>query len=164
MFRPSLERTFRNRRFRFFAALAAGSALAMACGGGDDSNGGGDDDAGNGSDASTDASTDATVQQDAGHDGSTSNDGSVSIDASTDAGDAASFLICAPAATLIDTSHPDIVIGDGTPASCTSAALMAAFDHGGIVAFSCGSAPITIILNGDLRNYPGVDGRAALVL
>jgi hypothetical protein len=56
------------------------------------------------------------------------------------AGDAA-----VPAAgEAVDTSHPDHVIGNGTPASCTSAAVVAAVAAGGIITFSCGQAPVTI--------------------
>lgn len=43
----------------------------------------------------------------------------------------------------VDTSHPAHVIGTGTPASCTSAAVVAA---GGIITFSCGPAPVTITM------------------
>jgi hypothetical protein len=46
----------------------------------------------------------------------------------------------------VDTSHPTIVIGTGTAASCTSAAVVAAVAKGGIVTFDCGSAPVTITL------------------
>lgn len=38
------------------------------------------------------------------------------------------------------------VVGDGTPASCTDAALSAALVNGGSITFSCGSNPVTITL------------------
>ena len=44
----------------------------------------------------------------------------------------------------VDTSHPTTVIGTGTPASCTFASLNTAAQHGGIITFNCGSAPVTI--------------------
>jgi hypothetical protein len=44
------------------------------------------------------------------------------------------------------TSDPDHVIGDGTPASCTSAAVVAAVAEGGVITFSCGPAPVTITM------------------
>jgi hypothetical protein len=44
----------------------------------------------------------------------------------------------------VDTSHPDRVIGTGTAASCTSAAVVAAVAAGGVITFDCGSAPVTI--------------------
>jgi hypothetical protein len=47
----------------------------------------------------------------------------------------------------VDTSHPTRVVGRGTPASCTSAAVVAAVRAGGIIKFSCGHKPITIRMN-----------------
>lgn len=38
------------------------------------------------------------------------------------------------------------VVGSGTPASCTEAALDAALVGGGVVTFDCGGAPVTIVL------------------
>ncbi len=46
----------------------------------------------------------------------------------------------------LDTSHPDHVVGDGTPASCTSAAVVAAVAAGGVITFSCGPDPIVITM------------------
>jgi predicted outer membrane repeat protein len=46
-----------------------------------------------------------------------------------------------------DTSHPSHVIGRGTPASCTSAAVVAAVRAGGIIRFACGPRPVTIRMN-----------------
>ncbi len=43
-----------------------------------------------------------------------------------------------------DTSHPDTVIGNGTPGSCTSAAVVNAVAQGGIITFDCGPDPVTI--------------------
>ena len=45
-----------------------------------------------------------------------------------------------------DTSSPDIVIGNGTAASCTSAAVVAAVAQGGIITFDCGPNPKTIVM------------------
>ena len=55
----------------------------------------------------------------------------------------------APAATcdrpaLYDVSTPTAVVGDGTPASCTAAALQQVASGGGTIVFRCGSAPATI--------------------
>jgi hypothetical protein len=47
-------------------------------------------------------------------------------------------------AQAVDTSHPDHVIGIGTPQSCTSAAVVAAVAQGGIITFDCGPGPLTI--------------------
>ncbi|MGO9197286.1 MAG: hypothetical protein ACLQK4_09175 [Acidimicrobiales bacterium] len=53
-----------------------------------------------------------------------------------------------PAGRAVNTSHPNHVIGDGTPASCTSAAVEAAVSAGGIITFNCGTKPITILMTG----------------
>ncbi len=45
-----------------------------------------------------------------------------------------------------DTTTPDRVIGDGTPESCTSAAVLAAVAAGGVITFNCGPEPHTIVL------------------
>jgi hypothetical protein len=49
-------------------------------------------------------------------------------------------------AGLADTSNPRTVVGDGTPASCTSAATIAAIAAGGVITFDCGPDPVTIVL------------------
>ncbi|MGZ4767761.1 MAG: hypothetical protein ACXV8N_03785 [Ilumatobacteraceae bacterium] len=46
----------------------------------------------------------------------------------------------------VDTSHPDVVIGTGTPASCTSQAVVDAVAHGGIITFACGPNPVDIVM------------------
>jgi hypothetical protein len=52
-----------------------------------------------------------------------------------------------PAAGLaVSTSNPDHVIGDGTPAGCTSAAVVTAVAEGGIITFDCGPDPVTITM------------------
>ena len=50
------------------------------------------------------------------------------------------------AGRAVSTSHPNHVIGKGTPASCTSAAAVKAVAAGGIITFNCGPAPVTITL------------------
>ncbi len=45
-----------------------------------------------------------------------------------------------------DTSTPDWIIGDGTPQSCTSDAVVAAVARGGIITFDCGPDPLTIVM------------------
>jgi hypothetical protein len=50
------------------------------------------------------------------------------------------------AAKAVDTSHPAHVIGTGTPASCTSEAVVSAVGKGGIVTFDCGPQPLTITM------------------
>jgi hypothetical protein len=46
----------------------------------------------------------------------------------------------------VDTSHPDIVVGGGSPAGCTSQAVVDAVAHGGVITFDCGPAPISIVM------------------
>jgi hypothetical protein len=50
------------------------------------------------------------------------------------------------AGQAVDTSHPDHVIGSGTPASCTQAAVVAAVAAGGVITFSCGQNQVTITM------------------
>lgn len=49
-------------------------------------------------------------------------------------------------ARAVDTGDPDRVIGSGTPASCTSAAVVKAVAAGGVITFDCGPAPVTITM------------------
>ena len=42
--------------------------------------------------------------------------------------------------------HPDRWVGDGTPASCTSRAVVRAVAKGGIIRFDCGPDPVTIAM------------------
>jgi hypothetical protein len=46
----------------------------------------------------------------------------------------------------VSTSHPNHVIGHGTPAGCTSAAVVKAVAEGGIITFDCGPKPVTILM------------------
>src|SRR4051812_6153277 len=50
------------------------------------------------------------------------------------------------AARAVDTSKPTRTVGTGTAASCTSAAVVKAVAAGGIIAFNCGPAPVTITM------------------
>jgi len=51
-----------------------------------------------------------------------------------------------PAGRAVNTSHPNHVIGSGTPASCTSAAVVKAVAKGGVITFNCGPKPVTITM------------------
>jgi len=51
-----------------------------------------------------------------------------------------------PAARAVNTSNPSHVVGSGTPASCTSAALVQAVGEGGVITFNCGPKPVTITM------------------
>jgi hypothetical protein len=61
---------------------------------------------------------------------------------------AVALALCpsASAAVAVDTSRPDRWVGDGTPGSCTSAAVVRAVAKGGIIRFSCGPHPVRIEL------------------
>ncbi len=50
-------------------------------------------------------------------------------------------------------SQPTTVVGTGTPASCTSAAVVAAVANGGAVTFNCGADPVTINMNATARVF-----------
>jgi hypothetical protein len=50
------------------------------------------------------------------------------------------------AGRAVNTSHPNHVVGHGTPASCTSAAVVKAVAEGGIITFNCGPKPVTITM------------------
>jgi hypothetical protein len=62
-----------------------------------------------------------------------------------------------PEAREVDTSRPDRVVGDGTPDSCTSPAVVAAVAAGGVITFDCGPEPVTITLaeTAKVRNDAG---------
>ena len=51
-----------------------------------------------------------------------------------------------PAGRAVDTGHPNHVIGNGRPASCTSAAVVRDVAAGGIITFNCGPKPVTIVM------------------
>ena len=66
---------------------------------------------------------------------------------------ALSLVVAAPAAAAVkvpknaravDTSHPDRWVGNGTPGSCTSNAVVRAVAKGGIIRFRCGPDPVRI--------------------
>ncbi len=51
-----------------------------------------------------------------------------------------------PAGRSVNTRHPNHVIGNGRPASCTSAAVVRDVAAGGIITFDCGHEPLTIVM------------------
>ena len=81
-------------------------------------------------DVSADDAADAEVEADA------------PIDVASDAAPPAPT--CVAPISLVDTSTPTTVVGSGTAASCTEAALSVAVANGGIITFTCGSSPVTI--------------------
>lgn len=75
-----------------------------------------------------------------------------------------------PEAQPEDTSRPDHVIGDGTPTSCTSEAVVAAVAQGGVITFDCGPDTVTITMTATakIRNASGprivIDGGGLVTL
>src|SRR5436305_1450793 len=57
------------------------------------------------------------------------------------------------------------VVGTGTPASCTDAALGTALAGGGNVTFNCGANPVTIVVSvHDISSITSVDGGGKVTL
>jgi predicted outer membrane repeat protein len=52
--------------------------------------------------------------------------------------------VCTPPVALAPTSHVAPSVGDGSPASCTEAALRTAIASHSVVTFNCGANPVTI--------------------
>lgn len=61
-------------------------------------------------------------------------------------GNAAGHADVPAAARAVDTSKPTRTVGTGTPAGCTSAAVVKAVAAGGIITFDCGPDPVTITM------------------
>jgi hypothetical protein len=72
--------------------------------------------------------------------------GTAAISALPAAGSPPRGVAVPPSAFAVGASRPNRVIGRGTAASCTSAAVVAAVRAGGVIAFSCGPAPVTITM------------------
>jgi hypothetical protein len=69
----------------------------------------------------------------------------------------------------VDVSRPDRVIGNGSPAGCTSQAVVAAVAAGGVITFNCGPDPVTIAMSATAKvfnNRPNVviDGGGRVTL
>ncbi len=73
---------------------------------------------------------------------------------------------CHDALDLADTSHPDHVVGDGSPDSCTAAALANAVSQGGVITFDCGPDPVTITVTQamEIQTDTVVDGAGLVTL
>jgi hypothetical protein len=63
-----------------------------------------------------------------------------------DFGNPAGHFAVPPAGRAVNASHPDHVIGNGRPASCTSAAVVRDVAAGGLITFNCGPKPLTIVM------------------
>jgi predicted outer membrane repeat protein len=73
-----------------------------------------------------------------------------------------------PAGRAVSTAHPNHVIGRGTPASCTSAAVVRTVAKGGIITFNCGPKPVTIRMTATAKVVHGrrivIDGGGKVTL
>jgi hypothetical protein len=72
-------------------------------------------------------------------------------------GGGTSTPICDAPFDLVPRPADAIVVGDGSPASCTEGALAAAVAKGGFVAFACGDAPVTIAVKTTIEVPPDRD-------
>ena len=72
--------------------------------------------------------------------------GPISPTAAPDFGNPNGRFPVPPAGRAVDTRHPNHVIGNGSPASCTSAAVVRDVAAGGIITFDCGPRPVTIVM------------------
>jgi hypothetical protein len=72
--------------------------------------------------------------------------GKTSVGTVADFGNPEGHFYVPPAGRAVNTRHPDHVIGDGRPASCTSAAVVRDVAAGGIITFNCGPKPVTIVM------------------
>ncbi len=134
MLRPRFARLARLPVFARAARLAslAFVAVALAAGCGSSSTGAATGDAGVGSDTGTPAPVDAGPPTDPASGPAAGNpDGKCAVPAE---------------AQPESVATPTTVVGTGTAASCTSAAVVAAVAKGGVITFSCGPDPVTIEL------------------
>ncbi len=168
---------------RVSLALALPAFLCLACGSGSLSSGGGGS-GGNAGNAGNAGSTGvATGGSPSGSGGSSSGGVSGSGGALATGGDAGSTGGSAGQAgnpngsckagvpakgQPADVSNPNTVIGDGTSASCTFAALNTAVGKGGVITFNCGSAaftiPVTATMNLPINKNTVIDGGNKITL
>jgi hypothetical protein len=77
-------------------------------------------------------------------------------------------VVVPAAGQAVSTADPDHVIGNGTPASCTSAAVVATVALGGIITFNCGPSPVTITMTATAEIVNGsqtvIDGGGKVTL
>jgi hypothetical protein len=132
-----------DRPHRHVALSAIGLGLAClvasACGGGGKASGGE-----GGTSASSGASGAAPSSSGSESSGSTSGGGGPTGASSGTSSSGGPMPTCATTVKAVDVSAPDTVVGTGTAASCTEAALTAAVAAGGKITFKCGSAPAKI--------------------
>jgi hypothetical protein len=94
--------------------------------------------------------TGTTTASDSGADGGTGASGTNYTEMSDDmpaAGNPDGHWPVPAEALAEETASPDWVVGDGTPESCTSEAVVAAVANGGVITFDCGPDPVTIVMD-----------------
>ncbi len=143
------------------AGAGSGGAMASSGGSGGGSGGsgatGGNGATGGGGTTGGDAGSDAAGGN-AGADAGSGGSGGV-MNPLTDpedgppAGNAEGNCDVPAEAGLEDVSSPDQVVGDGTKASCTGAAVIAAVAAGGVITFDCGPDPVTIMLDAPAKVF-----------
>lgn len=69
------------------------------------------------------------------------------------AGNPAGMAAIPAAGQAEDVSNPTTVVGTGDPASCTADAFIAAVAKGGVITFSCGPNPVTIVLTSPAKVF-----------
>jgi hypothetical protein len=74
--------------------------------------------------------------------------------------------VCPAPIAPADVSAPTSVVGTGTAASCTEAALAAAIAKGGVITFDCGAAPITVTVRAqqEIKLDTVIDGGGTVTL
>ncbi len=77
--------------------------------------------------------------------------GTTSAAAMPDFGNPSGHFYVPPAGRAVDSTQPNHVIGNGSPASCTSAAVVGDVAAGGIITFNCGPKPVTIVMTSTAR-------------
>ncbi len=146
-------------------ALATGLfalVLAGACGGSGDGAGAGGASGSSGSGTSGSSGSGTSGGSSSGDAGGAGPDGSGGGDAARPP-DVDASAIPPPSATCtapiaaVDTSTPTTIVGTGTAASCTEAALVAALAKGGKITFACGAAPATLVVTKTLALPTDVD-------
>ncbi len=65
--------------------------------------------------------------------------------------------VCTAPIQAADVSNPTTVVGTGSAASCTEAALSAALTKGGVVTFDCGPTAATIVVTRTIELPTGID-------
>ncbi len=78
------------------------------------------------------------------------------------AGNPDGFVPVPAAAQAEDTAFPDHIIGNGTPASCTSDAVVAAVAQGGVITFDCGPDPVTIDMYATAKVFNNASDRVVI--